>query len=62
MNNVFPRGFPISVIKRAEKVNGFVFCGQGNVKCEMKIKKLKCFSTSGSFFTIFCWKFARTDD
>ena len=29
---VFPCGFPIPVIKRAEKVNDFLFCGQGRGK------------------------------
>ena len=46
--------FLFPVIKRAEKVSGFVFfSGRGEGKCKINNTKKKLFSHFGSFFTIF---------
>ena len=54
--------FLFPVIKRAEKVSGFVFFRKGRGKCKMNYKKKRkiLFSSLGSFFDHFlslvCWK------
>ena len=45
--------FLFPVMKRAEKVSGFVFFRKGRGKMLNKLKKKKFFSSFGSFFTIF---------
>ena len=55
--------FLFKVIKRAEKVSGFVFFREGRGKCEINYKKKEnFFSPLGSFFTIFGRYFAGKDD
>ena len=57
----FPCGFSISGIKKGGEVNSFRFAIRVEGKCEINLKKKKCFSPSGSVFTIFCRKFAGKD-
>ena len=61
--DVSPCGFPISGNKKGGKskmVSVFAIRGEG--KCEINYLKKNCSSPSGSFFTIFCRKFAGKDD
>ena len=57
---IFKRTFSLAVfrfpvIKRAEKVNGFVFSVRGEGKFEIDYKKKEnFFSPLGSFLTILC--------